>query len=70
MIVDQYEALSKLIVYTSDQAHSSVEKAARLAVLKLRKLPTRPEDNYALRGEVFAKVITEDVNNGFIPCVV
>jgi hypothetical protein len=49
------------------QAHSSVEKAALLAAVRLRKLPTYAEDNYSLTGRTLEAAICEDMNQGLVP---
>ncbi|XP_068611547.1 aromatic-L-amino-acid decarboxylase-like [Brachionichthys hirsutus] len=58
------EILSKLMSYTSEQAHSSVERAALLGGVKVRKVPT---DNYAVRKDMLKKMLVEDKAAGFIP---
>ncbi|XP_033110955.1 aromatic-L-amino-acid decarboxylase-like [Anneissia japonica] len=62
---DQYDVLPKLIAYTSDQAHSSVERAALIASIRMRILPS--DDKNALRGEALQKAISKDKTNGLIP---
>ncbi|GAA6072437.1 aromatic-L-amino-acid decarboxylase, partial [Tachysurus ichikawai] len=57
--------MSKLIAYTSDQAHSSVEKAGLIGVVEMKKLPT--DSKFAVRGETLRKVIEEDKAAGLIP---
>ncbi|XP_068611629.1 aromatic-L-amino-acid decarboxylase [Brachionichthys hirsutus] len=58
------EILSKLMSYTSEQAHSSVERAALLGGVKIRKVPT---DNYAVRKDMLKKMLVEDKAAGLIP---
>ncbi|XP_076342538.1 aromatic-L-amino-acid decarboxylase-like isoform X2 [Tachypleus tridentatus] len=60
--------MEKLICYASDQAHSSVEKAAMLGGLKFRSLPV--DDALSLRGEVLRAAILEDRAKGKIPFLV
>lgn len=60
-----------LIVYASEQAHSSVEKAALLAGFgkdHLRLIPT--DDDHALRAEALAAAVATDVAAGRAPCAV
>ncbi|XP_022104236.1 aromatic-L-amino-acid decarboxylase-like [Acanthaster planci] len=57
--------LSKLVAYFSEEAHSSVEKAANIAFVKKRKLLT--DDHYAFRGETLRKAIQIDVEKGLVP---
>ncbi|MBA2529101.1 MAG: aspartate aminotransferase family protein [Euzebyales bacterium] len=60
-----------LVVYTSPEAHSSVEKAVRITGLgsdALRLVDT--DDAYALRPDALAAAITEDRGAGRTPCMV
>jgi aromatic-L-amino-acid/L-tryptophan decarboxylase len=60
-----------LVVYASEQAHSSVEKAALLAGFgraHLRLLGT--DDAYALRLDLLEAAIAEDLRAGRRPCAV
>lgn len=59
---------NRLVVYTSCQAHSSVERAALLASVRLHVLST--DDNLSVRGATLQKVIEEDRRLGFIPMTV
>ncbi|XP_061078548.1 histidine decarboxylase [Conger conger] len=56
---------SRLIAYASDQAHSSVEKAGLITMVKIRFLPT--DDQFSLRGETLQSAIEEDRKKGLIP---
>ncbi|XP_076754487.1 aromatic-L-amino-acid decarboxylase [Xylocopa sonorina] len=62
---DEHIIRSKLIAYASDQSNSSVEKAAKIATVSLRLLPS--DDEGCLRGEMFLKALEEDVKKGLIP---
>ena len=60
-----------LVAYTSDQAHSSVEKAMRIAGLgsqQLRRIGT--DEQYAMRPETLADAINRDRQAGQTPCFV
>ncbi len=60
-----------LVVYTSPQSHSSVEKAALLAGFgraNLRLVPTDAE--YAMRPDLLAEAIAADLAAGRRPCAV
>jgi len=46
--------LPKLVAYCSREAHSSVEKAAMIALVQLRILET--DENCCLRGKILQKV--------------
>uniref|UniRef100_A0A1I8IWA1 Aromatic-L-amino-acid decarboxylase n=2 Tax=Macrostomum lignano TaxID=282301 RepID=A0A1I8IWA1_9PLAT len=58
-------ALSRLVAYASDQSHSSVERAAMLAFVQLRKLPT--DGKRSLRGDTLARAVAEDRARGLEP---
>ncbi|KAM4831822.1 histidine decarboxylase isoform X2 [Urocitellus parryii] len=59
---------ARLIAYASDQAHSSVEKAGLISLVKMKFLPV--DDNFSLRGEVLQKAIEEDKQRGLVPVFV
>ncbi len=61
----------KLIAYTSNQAHSSIEKAVKIAGLGRRNLRLIDVDeNFAMRPEMLLEQIKKDRAAGFIPCFV
>jgi aromatic-L-amino-acid decarboxylase len=61
----------QLVAYTSTQAHSSVEKAAKIAGFGRRHLRLIPVDEqFAMRPEALAAQITADRAAGLIPCFV
>jgi aromatic-L-amino-acid decarboxylase len=58
-----------LVVYASDQAHSSVEKAALLAGFGKNHLRLIPTDaNHALRLDLLEAAIVKDLAAGLRPC--
>uniref|UniRef100_A0A8C5MRN2 Histidine decarboxylase n=1 Tax=Leptobrachium leishanense TaxID=445787 RepID=A0A8C5MRN2_9ANUR len=59
---------SRLIAYTSDQAHSSVEKAGLISLVKVRFLPV--DKNFSLRGETLKTAVEEDRKRGLVPVFV
>ncbi|CAG5116496.1 unnamed protein product [Candidula unifasciata] len=59
------QILDKLVAYTSDECHSSVERAALITLVKMRKLPT--DEQGSLRGPTLEKAIREDKERGLIP---
>uniref|UniRef100_A0A670YX94 Aromatic-L-amino-acid decarboxylase n=1 Tax=Pseudonaja textilis TaxID=8673 RepID=A0A670YX94_PSETE len=61
----QGEIISRLVAYTSDQAHSSVEKDVLIAGVKIKQVPT--DDSFSVRGSTLRKVIDEDKAAGLIP---
>jgi aromatic-L-amino-acid decarboxylase len=60
-----------LVVYASDQSHSSVEKAALLAGVGRDNLRLIPHDeNYAMRSDALDKAVRRDLADGKKPCAV
>ena len=60
-----------LIVYTSSQSHSSVEKAAVLAGFGKDNVRSIPHDaTYAMRTDALAEAIADDIGHGRRPCAV
>ncbi|XP_063232613.1 tyrosine decarboxylase-like isoform X1 [Bacillus rossius redtenbacheri] len=62
---DDSEFLPKLVAYCSTESHSCVEKAAMIALVKLRILDT--DANCSLRGETLRKAMEEDEKKGLMP---
>jgi len=68
---DLQDGDASLVVYTSGQAHSSVEKAALLAGfgrVNVREVPV--DEAFALRPDALEALIEEDRGAGRRPCVV
>ena len=65
------DKISRLTLYTSEQAHSSVQRAAWIAGIprgNVRSVPT--DDRYRLRVEALRKAISGDRSAGLIPFLV
>ena len=63
--------LPLLRIYVSDQAHSSIEKAAITLGLGLRSVYKVPTDGeFRMDARALARAIEEDKRNGVIPCCV
>jgi aromatic-L-amino-acid decarboxylase len=59
----------KLVAYASTQAHSSIEKAVKIAGLGRRNLRLIDVDrDYAMRPDALAEQIRADRADGFLPC--
>jgi len=61
----------RLVAYTSSQAHSSIEKAAKIAGLgraNLRLIET--DAKFAMRPDALAAAIERDRKDGLVPCFV
>jgi aromatic-L-amino-acid/L-tryptophan decarboxylase len=63
---------TRMSVYASTEAHSSIDKGVKLAGYGLNQLRRVPVDaNYAMRPEALERMITEDIEAGTAPaCVV
>jgi aromatic-L-amino-acid decarboxylase len=60
-----------LVVYTSAQSHSSVEKAALLAGFGKENVRLVAQDgSHAMRADVLADMVKDDMTNGRRPCAV
>ena len=60
-----------LVAYTSEQAHSSIEKAMRIAGLGSRQLRRiKTDDHFALHPDQLAETIARDRQAGQLPCFV
>ncbi|KAI6228656.1 putative Aromatic-L-amino-acid decarboxylase [Aphelenchoides fujianensis] len=58
--------LPKLVAYTNIEAHSSIEKACRMAMIPLKTV--RPDEkHFGLTGELLERAIKEDVEAGRTP---
>ncbi|XP_026281910.1 aromatic-L-amino-acid decarboxylase-like [Frankliniella occidentalis] len=57
--------LPRLVAYCSKESHSCVEKAARIALVRLRIL--EPDEHSSLRGATLAKAMDDDIRRGLVP---
>jgi aromatic-L-amino-acid decarboxylase len=61
----------KLVAYTSSQAHSSIEKAVRIAGFGLDNLRLiEVDETFAMRPDGLARQIEQDRRAGLVPCFV
>ena len=62
----------KFRIYTSEQAHSSVDKGVKIAGFGLANLvKIEVDEDFALRPEALEKAISKDIEKGLVPlCVV
>ena len=58
---------SKMVALGSEAAHSSTQKAARIAGVRYRSVPVSKENNFAMTGEGLEKVIQECRSQGLEP---
>ncbi|XP_055680008.1 histidine decarboxylase isoform X2 [Lutzomyia longipalpis] len=59
------EVNARLVAYCSDQAHSSVEKAALIGLVRMRYIEA--DEKLSLRGEPLRDAIESDIKQGLIP---
>ncbi|MEJ5245237.1 MAG: pyridoxal-dependent decarboxylase, partial [Bacteroidota bacterium] len=58
-------------VYCSEEAHSSIEKAAKIAGFGRKNVvKISTDDNFSMQAELLEKSIIEDIERGYIPCAV
>lgn len=61
--------LPQLVCYTSSEAHSSVEKAAKMCLVRLRMI--EPDSHDSMRGDAFERAVEQDIAKGLTPfCVI
>uniref|UniRef100_A0A3Q3AX27 Histidine decarboxylase n=1 Tax=Kryptolebias marmoratus TaxID=37003 RepID=A0A3Q3AX27_KRYMA len=63
--VDDSVLNARLVAYASVQAHSSVEKAGLISLVKIRFLPT--DETLSLRGDTLKQAVQEDRRRGLVP---
>uniref|UniRef100_A0A1J3G4N7 Tyrosine decarboxylase 1 n=1 Tax=Noccaea caerulescens TaxID=107243 RepID=A0A1J3G4N7_NOCCA len=64
------KALEKLVVYSSDQTHSALQKACQITGIhpeNCRVLKTDSSTDYALRPELLQEAVSKDLEAGLIP---
>ncbi|XP_040602583.1 aromatic-L-amino-acid decarboxylase isoform X3 [Mesocricetus auratus] len=61
----QAAIMEKLVAYTSDQAHSSVERAGLIGAVRFRTIPS--DDNFSMRGSALQEALEQDKAAGLIP---
>nr|XP_033786392.1 aromatic-L-amino-acid decarboxylase isoform X1 [Geotrypetes seraphini] len=57
--------LSKLVAYSSDQAHSSVERAGLIGAVKMKTIPS--DNSFSVGGAALKQALEEDKAAGLIP---
>ncbi len=59
---------TRLVAYTTSQAHSSIEKGLRIAGIGTSHMRLVPhDDQFAMRADALQRMITDDRTNGLIP---
>ncbi|XP_030388470.1 histidine decarboxylase [Scaptodrosophila lebanonensis] len=59
------EINARLVAYCSDQAHSSVEKAALIGLVRMRYIEA--DEQLAMRGKLLREAIEDDIKKGLVP---
>ncbi|KAI8036828.1 histidine decarboxylase isoform X1 [Drosophila gunungcola] len=59
------EINARLVAYCSDQAHSSVEKAALIGLVRMRYIEA--DEDLAMRGKLLREAIEDDIKQGLVP---
>lgn len=59
------EINARLVAYCSDQAHSSVEKAALIGLVRMRYIEA--DEELAMRGKLLREAIDDDIKQGLVP---
>jgi aromatic-L-amino-acid/L-tryptophan decarboxylase len=62
-------ASEDVVAYTSSQAHSSIEKGARVAAIRHLRLIDVDRD-FALRPSALAEAVARDIADGLVPAIV
>nr|ART46241.1 tryptophan decarboxylase [Paeonia lactiflora] len=64
------DKISKLVVYSSDQTHSTFKKACKIAGIfpcNIRTIPTTVDTHFALSPVLLRMTMEADVSSGYIP---
>ena len=63
--LEDVEINSRLVGYCSDQAHSSIEKAALIGLVKMRYVESN--ESLSMTGAKLQQTIRKDRENGLLP---
>ncbi|XP_073534437.1 aromatic-L-amino-acid decarboxylase [Phyllobates terribilis] len=66
--LSEAEIISRMVAYSSDQAHSSVERAGLISGVRMKKIQS--DENFVARGQALKKALEEDKTEGLIPVFV
>jgi aromatic-L-amino-acid decarboxylase len=69
MAVERGASTDDVVAYSSSQAHSSIEKGARVAAFRHVRL-IEVDDRFALRPEALEAAIEQDLADGLVPAIV
>ncbi|WCJ43637.1 Tyrosine decarboxylase [Euphorbia peplus] len=65
-----WDQITKLVVYASDQTHSTLHKGAKLVGIpswNIRSIPTLVSNGFSLSPETLEEAIENDISSGFRP---
>ncbi|KAK6742290.1 hypothetical protein RB195_009878 [Necator americanus] len=62
-----HDIVKKLVVYCSKDAHSGIEKACKVAMVRCRPIQPLEENGWGITGAQLEKHILKDMKNGLIP---
>ncbi|KHJ92181.1 pyridoxal-dependent decarboxylase domain protein [Oesophagostomum dentatum] len=65
-----HDIAKRLVVYCSRDAHSCIEKACKLAMLRCRPIQPKEENQWGITGEEIEEQIKKDINRELIPCFI
>ncbi|KAJ1371167.1 hypothetical protein KIN20_033065 [Parelaphostrongylus tenuis] len=62
-----YDIAKNLVVYCSKDAHSAIEKACKVAMVRCRSIEPLQENKWGITGPQLEKHIVKDLESGLIP---
>ncbi|KAK6742272.1 hypothetical protein RB195_009873 [Necator americanus] len=65
-----HDIAKRLVVYCSKDAHSCIEKACNLAMLRCRLIQPTEENQWGITGEQIEEQIKKDLQRDLIPCFI
>ncbi|CAJ0597606.1 unnamed protein product [Cylicocyclus nassatus] len=65
-----HDIAKRLVVYCSKDAHSCIEKACKLAMLRCRPIQAKEENQWGITGEQIEERIEKDLKRDLIPCFI
>ncbi|CAN2389588.1 L-dopa decarboxylase activity [Pristimantis euphronides] len=66
--LSEAEIVSRMVAYSSDQAHSSVERAGLISGVRMKKIQSNK--NFVVGGQALKRALEEDKAEGLIPVFV
>ncbi|XP_075068740.1 aromatic-L-amino-acid decarboxylase [Mixophyes fleayi] len=66
--LSEAEIISRMVAYSSDQAHSSVQRAGLISGVRMKMIKT--DENFVVGGSALKEALEKDKANGLIPVFV